>query len=610
MTLLLRLLSPVARPVRARAATGFVSTLAALCAVVLLWLSPAARAGETPLALTAGAQVLDAWPAISVLSDPTHVLTVQDAMERRGDFRAPSQRGGTLGTGSENALWLRVPLAVPPASGEEHGAPPGWVANIDYSSLQQVDFYLTQEGRVLQTALLGYQRRPGLESLASRTPSMALAVAQPGNYELYLRVQTLGPLILPITISETPYRLHLALREQMLQGLLNGLAFCLLVYSVLQSAGMRDRLFAYYALVVVGSAGFSLQFFGIGSQYLWRGNLWLEQHVAIASGLLALIGSFLFLCHALASDAPRSIFARLMNAGAALTTLLLAAYLLDLMTPRTGTAILSLLGPVPSLLSIPAAVRRARQKDPVGATLLVAWSVYLMAAMVMVGLAQGWLPANFWTLHGFQFGATIDMILFLRVLGLRAQAMRKAAQEALHERDVMHSLAHSDPLTGLNNRRGLQHALRGALASCAPHSIVAVYLLDLDGFKPVNDAFGHDVGDDLLVAVGQRLQANIRQHTDLVARLGGDEFIIMACNLGSPADADEVGRSLLRAFDTPFALREHRIQVGLTIGYALAPLDSDDPQGLIRLADAAMYAGKQSGKCSIRRHPGDLAVST
>ena len=200
--------------------------------------------------------------------------------------------------------------------------------------------------------------------------------------------------------------------------------------------------------------------------------------------------------------------------------------------------------------------------------------------------------------------------LFLRVLGQRSAALRHAASEALRERDTMRSLAYTDSLTGLSNRRGMQMALQSALAQASPQRLVAVYLMDLDGFKPVNDTYGHDVGDDLLVAVGHRLEANVRQHTDLVARLGGDEFIVMARELATPQQAQELGQSLLHAFEQPFRLSHLSIQVGLTIGYALAPLDSDDAQHLVRLADAAMYAGKESGKHCIRRNPGELALTS
>ena len=83
----------------------------------------------------------------------------------------------------------------------------------------------------------------------------------------------------------------------------------------------------------------------------------------------------------------------------------------------------------------------------------------------------------------------------------------------------------------------------------------------------------------------------------------------MARDLATPEQAEELGRSLLRAFEHPFTLSQLRIKVGLTIGYALAPLDSDDPQGLLRYADAAMYAGKQRGKHSVQRIPATAALA-
>ena len=247
-----------------------------------------------------------------------------------------------------------------------------------------------------------------------------------------------------------------------------------------------------------------------------------------------------------------------------------------------------------------------RRGDAVSATLLAAWIAYLAAAVVMVAVTQGAVPVNFWTLHSFQLGSAVDMLLFLGVLGQRTAALRAATAEAVRERDVMRSLAYTDSLTGLSNRRGLQLALRSAVEECHDHRLVALYLLDLDGFKPINDTHGHDVGDDLLVAVSHRLQSSVR-HTDIVARLGGDEFIIMARNLASAEQAHDLGLSLLTAFEQPFALSHLRLGIGLTIGYALAPLDGRDPQVLIRLADTAMYAGKQAGRRTVRRSEGGAA---
>ncbi len=533
---------------------------------------------------------VEAWEAITLQADPTYQLSVEDMLTRLGDFKPPARRGNSLGV-HKAAMWLHIPIVA-----REAPRTP-WVVKIGYSSLR-ADLYLAQGGKVLQQARA---RQSDPAQLAGRTPAMAFDL-QPGQpYDLLIRVDATGPLILPITVSEMPIHLRHALGEQILQGLLNGLAFCLLAYSLIQWVTQRDRMFAFYALVVLGSAGFSLQFFGIGPQYLWPNNPWMDRYSGPAAGLIALTGSFLFLGHTLAGDNPNSRYARTMRVGAGIMAAVCIALVLGWLSVPVAIAFMSLAGALPSFISLPAALARVRQKDPIGTTLLVAWVAFGIAAGVMVCLVQGWVSANFWTLHSFQIGATLDMLLFFRVMGLRALATQVQAQEAIRERDLMQSLANTDPLTGLSNRRGLQYALHAALAHCSPERLVAVYLMDLDGFKPINDAHGHDVGDDLLVAVGHRLQANVRHQTDLVARLGGDEFIIMARDLATTEQAEELGRSLLRAFEHPLTLSHLRIQVGLTIGYALAPLDSDDPQGLLRYADAAMYVGKQGGKHSVQR---------
>ena len=572
-----------------------------VAAVLALWLGCAnVQAHPAPLQLQAQQPAAGLWQALQMLPDPEQRYTAQELLQGGPAFGPMPPTQGTLGVRAE-PVWLRMPLELAAS------APGRWVLDIDYAPLQRIDLVLASGGRIVQQAALGSHVPFAQRPLPTRSHAVGLDL-QPGvAYELLLRVQTQGAMVLPLRLSPPAMHAEHALREQMLQGLLTGLALCLWIYSLAQWINQREVLFLQYTLLISGSLLFSLHFFGVGAQYLWGGLPWFEQHASGMSALMATCGSFLFIGQALAAGNPRNRLMRAMRWGAAGTALLALAFALDLFDTRVLAAIVSVLGLVPALMGIPGAVARMRQGDAVGGTLLLAWLVYFVATATVIGVIRGWVPVNFWTLHSFQFGATLDMLLFMRVLGLRSKALRLAAENARTERDTLHWLAHTDPLTNLPNRRGMQEALSNALRLCCHEQQLAVYLLDLDGFKPVNDEHGHDVGDELLVAVARRLQGHVRA-TDLVARLGGDEFVVVASALESPAQAHDLANKLLDAFHAPFTLSSTKVQVGLTIGYALAPLDAYDATSLLKLADAAMYQGKQNGKFRVQRSTEQLAM--
>ncbi len=572
-----------------------------VAALLALWLGCASvQAQPAPLQLQAQQPAAGLWQALQMLPDPEQRYTVQELLQGGPAFGPMPPTQGTLGVRAE-PVWLRLPLELAAS------APGRWVLDIDYAPLQRIDLVLASGGRIVQQAALGSHVPFAQRPLPTRSHAVELDL-QPGvAYELLLRVQTQGAMVLPLRLSPPAMHAEHALREQMLQGLFTGLALCLWIYSLAQWVNQREVLFLQYTLLISGSLLFSLHFFGVGAQYLWVGLPWFEQHASGMSALMATCGSFLFIGQALAAGNPRNRLMRAMRWGAAGTALLALAFALDLFDTRVLAAIVSVLGLVPALMGIPGAVARMRQGDAVGGTLLLAWLVYFVATATVIGVIRGWVPVNFWTLHSFQFGATLDMLLFMRVLGLRSKALRLAAENARTERDTLHWLAHTDPLTNLPNRRGMQEALSNALRLCCHEQQLAVYLLDLDGFKPVNDEHGHDVGDELLVAVARRLQGHVRA-TDLVARLGGDEFVVVASALESPAQAHDLANKLLDAFHAPFTLSSTKVQVGLTIGYALAPLDAYDATSLLKLADAAMYQGKQNGKFRVQRSTEQLAM--
>ena len=274
--------------------------------------------------------------------------------------------------------------------------------------------------------------------------------------------------------------------------------------------------------------------------------------------------------------------------------------MLDLISYGAAQSVATALGLSPMLLAVPVAYIRWRQGDRASIYMLCGWLIYALGAAHQALLLRGVIGSTFWTQHAFQFGSVAEMLLWMMVLGARVDEIRTKAEQDRRERDLLHSLAHTDALTGLLNRRGLQSALEGVLKHAHPTALTSIYLLDLDGFKPVNDRFGHDAGDELLRQVGGRLKAQLRG-TDLVARLGGDEFVVAASSLSGENEAGLVGGKMLRAFQHPFEVTGQQCTVGLTIGYAIAPLDGRDLQSLLKRADAAMYAGKQAGKNRVQR---------
>ena len=178
-----------------------------------------------------------------------------------------------------------------------------------------------------------------------------------------------------------------------------------------------------------------------------------------------------------------------------------------------------------------------------------------------------------------------------RVSGVAAQAITALQNGCLLD-EMTHQAMH-DQLTGLANRLQFTDQLRAALERAREqvHPVTLLYL-DLDGFKPVNDEFGHDVGDQLLVAVAKRMTACTRSE-DTVARLGGDEFAVLIDSQTAAGDAEEVSERLADALTQPFMIDGHQLRLGASIGRAVYPIDADTPDGLLRSADAAMFAVKR-----------------
>lgn len=176
-------------------------------------------------------------------------------------------------------------------------------------------------------------------------------------------------------------------------------------------------------------------------------------------------------------------------------------------------------------------------------------------------------------------------------------AFNRLLSKLLESRAELNYMAHHDTLTGLPNRQLLADRMKQALARAKRgKGHVAVLFLDLDGFKPINDQFGHDAGDVALRQVTERLQEAVRQE-DTLARVGGDEFVIVLSDLHDKADAvaEMVARKCLDVFAQPFLINGQACQMGTSIGIVVGD-HRCDPDKLLIAADQAMYRAKEAGR--------------
>ena len=512
--------------------------------IFTLFCMAADAAARSPLVLTDAAGRVEVWPVVTTMTDLDGKLTIDDVRLRVRDFAPPKSAYATLGF-KPGIEWLRAPLQV------DSGSDGAWILDIDYALLNRVDVFFVRDGQVTHTLRLGNALDSAARPIASRSHAAEVKLLSGAQYEMWLRVESVGAKLLPITFNKLSTFHRVAANEQMLQGFLTTLGVCLLVFSLLQWISLGESMYLKYSLLVFSSALFSVHFFGIGEQFLWTDWHWIESHLAGISSLMAACATALFIDDVLGDDYSRRL-RFLMRGIATFLGLAAAAHAADLLSIQQVGMLMGTLGLAPALIGVPGAITRIHRRDVIGVYFFAAWIGYFIASAIMVGVVKGHIGANFWTLHSFQIGATFDMILFLRIAVLRSTVVHVAARRATQERETLISLAHTDSLTGLLNRRGFNEILNNSLKNREADKLLAVFVADLDRFKPVNDQYGHDVGDQLLILVASRLRGAVRG-ADIVARFGGDEFVVMATGLNSPLQAADLAAKLVAAIAAPFA---------------------------------------------------------
>jgi diguanylate cyclase (GGDEF)-like protein len=184
-------------------------------------------------------------------------------------------------------------------------------------------------------------------------------------------------------------------------------------------------------------------------------------------------------------------------------------------------------------------------------------------------------------------GATLGLAVAALVVALLRLSRSAREERLLHE---SRREAHTDELTGLPNRRALNAAVRARLTPASART-AALLLIDLNGFKELNDALGHEAGDQLLAGLARRMADALRDG-DMLVRLGGDEFAVLIDDCDDPSDAEAAAWRLLTQLEEPFPILDLQVRVGASVGIACAPLHGSSSRELLRRADLAMYRAK------------------
>jgi diguanylate cyclase (GGDEF)-like protein len=219
--------------------------------------------------------------------------------------------------------------------------------------------------------------------------------------------------------------------------------------------------------------------------------------------------------------------------------------------------------------------------------------------------------------------AILLYIIFLIIIYILIQKMRANEEqytkqletdietktyEIKKQKDILYDQAHHDALTGLPNRVLFNDRLEHGIEQAKRHKKeIALFFIDLDHFKQINDSLGHPIGDRVLVTVTERLKAMIRKE-DTLARLGGDEFTIIIEDIKEIEDISQLAQKILNVLIQPIHIEGHTLYISCSIGISLYPQDDTDANNLIKYADAAMYKAKEEGRNNFQFYASEMTA--
>lgn len=538
-----------------------------------------------PLALEARNGGQWAQGHLSLLLDPDGRLNVTEVHQLTPLFR-PLASDARFGF-TRDTVWLRLELRAPTEGPSE------WWLEVPFPYIDDLRVYSpTQNGGWIEQRA-GDHRAFSERPLPYRHFVFPLQFQGSGPHTVYIRATSGDSMVLPVRLWTPETFMQRLSEEDVLLSLYYGIIIAMLVYNSFLWLALRDRIYGYYLLSTLAVLAVVTELNGHAFQYLWPDNLWLadNQHILLPAAYFACFSLWVraFLNTARLTPWLDQGLIAVVVASLGLMGLSLAGYY------TLGSQLVMFVGLVLIQLALVAALRCIALGYRPASIFLAAELSLLIGLSITIFRAMGLIPASLGSEYALQAGSAIEVLLFSLALAQRIHLLRLEKAQAL-------ARAETDPLTGLSNRAGLDQQLQQLLADNArTGQRLALLLVDLDNFKPVNDCYGHTVGDKLLILVAERMRTCIRVG-DVAARLGGDEFVVLLPQVRTPEDAAQVAGKIVSAVAEPVRFDNCLVQVSASIGIALYPDDSQDARSLFNRADAAMYQAKRAGRNRYHRY--------
>lgn len=516
-----------------------------------------------------------------VLVEEQDPITLDTARERYRDGRfAPSTRPVlNFGLGVR-PVWVRVALLNPSDS------PKTIYATLGTTWIDHLDAYLVSDQGSVTSLHVG-DALPGALGVWPGIGTGGVLTVPSGNSELYVRAETPDPMLLPLALATVRNQ---ATNERIVQyayGTLYGFLLALIFYNCMLFFGLHRRSQLYYALYLSCFIAMNACYTGHGFAFVWPERPDIQRFVIVAA-IVMYAASGLWFARSFLELAKHAPLLNRWVRGFALAGVVAMALCIALDNQQAAVLLaFTYLSSVTAIMVALGAYAVVVRRNA-GIYFFAATLSGMLGAAATTTSVWGLIPLNTFTYHGIEFGIVLEATLLALAITQQMGYEQTARLKAEY-------LAQRDPLTGLYNRRAFLDLSRVAWEQSHRNARpLSVLMLDIDHFKKINDQYGHDGGDKLLLSVSQLLTATCRKN-DLLARWGGEEFVLLL-----PETDIEHARLLAERIrhlieETGHTASQSTILSTLSIGVAEYATDADLGI-LIARADARLYEAKKGGR--------------